>query len=125
MSNQNQNDQGSVQTNLTGAEHIEVSEELPSMGHIGFDVVEAQKLNLESGDVLMITIKNDHIDHNDMANLRKGLKTIFPNNEVFLMAVGSGDEVKVSVAKTAESGYCSNCSCGKKAKAENEGCNNG
>jgi hypothetical protein len=91
---------------------------------IGFDVVELQRVSLQPGDALMVTVKNDDMDHASMNALRSALKDVFPDNKIFVFGMGTADDVKLSiigqesVAKTENVGYCNNCNCGKKERAE-------
>jgi hypothetical protein len=82
--------------------------------------LDVQKINLKEGDTLMITIKHEEVDFADLQDLQKQFKNTFPNNKVFLFAMGSVGEVKFAVATTPEVMYCSNCNCGKKEIASKE-----
>ena len=94
----------------------------------GFDVVEAQRINLQPNDVLMVTVKNDEITQDTINGLRKQLQLVFPNNKVFVFAMGTNDDVNLSivsqsenpVASCAPAGYCNDCTCGKKEQAIGE-----
>jgi len=91
----------------------------------GFDVVEVQRVNLQPGDVLMVTVKNDDLSQESVDMLRKQLQLVFPNNKVFVFAMGTSDDVQLSIVSQGENpvaecspvGYCSDCDCGKKAQA--------
>jgi hypothetical protein len=85
-------------------------------GHMqfGFDVVEVQRVGLKPGDVLMVTVKNDDLSQESVNALRMQLETVFPNNKVFVFAMGTTDDVKISVVSQSEASYCSDCNCGKK-----------
>jgi hypothetical protein len=111
----------------------EVPVETPAGGQltVGFDVVELTKVNLGPGDVLMVTVKNDDMSEDSVHGLRKALGAVFPNNKVFVFAMGTSDSVDMSVlsqevvdavGKPLDScgsvGYCNDCNCGKKEAAE-------
>lgn len=87
---------------------------------IGFDVVEVQRVGLQPGDVLMITVKSNDLDQETVEDLRLKLQTIFPDNKVFVFAMGINDDVKISVVSEQKTGYCDDCSCGKKEEALSE-----
>ena len=99
------------------------TEELGRM-QVGFDVVEVQRVGLKEGDVLMVTVKNDDMSQAALDALRYQLSLVFPSNKVFIFGMGTGDDVKFTavskeeVAKLENVGYCSNCNCGKKERAE-------
>jgi hypothetical protein len=96
----------------------------PSMQY-GFDVVEVQRVNLQAGDVLMVTVKNDDLSQESVDMLRKQLQLVFPDNKVFVFAMGTSDDVQLSVVSQSQNpvaecspvGYCNDCDCGKKAQA--------
>jgi hypothetical protein len=67
--------------------------------------IEVQKLNLQPGDTLMVTIKNDHIDHDSMNSLRAQFKKVFPNNQVFVFGMDSDGDVKLAVVSQPEPQY--------------------
>lgn len=91
---------------------------------IGFDVVEVQRVGLQPGDVLMVTVKNDDMDQASLHALQSALREVFSENKVFIFGMGTTDDVKLTVisqemvAKSENVGYCSNCNCGKKERAE-------
>jgi hypothetical protein len=80
--------------------------------------LEVQKINLQEEDVLMVTIKHDEITMESMQLLRNQFKRVFPDNEVFVMAVGTDGDVKFALVSKPEISYCSDCDCGKKERAE-------
>ena len=88
--------------------------------------VQVQKLNLQPGDTLMVTIKNNYIEPQHLAPFKKEFKRVFPNNEVFVFGMDSESEIKFAVVSQPEKpvdscapvGYCSDCNCGKKEAAE-------
>jgi len=88
--------------------------------------LEVQKINLQPGDVLMVTVKHEDIDYSSMQNLRKQLNLAFPDNKVMLFGMGNSGEVKLAVmssepvAPAPSLGYCGDCSCGKKERVEAE-----
>lgn len=91
------------------------------MSEIKINEVEVQKLNLQPGEVLVVKVRSDEIDQSDIQQLSVGLKDIFKNNKVVVLAVGSEGSIDLTVAKPAEYpevNYCTDCSCGKKAAYE-------
>lgn len=84
----------------------------------GFDVVEVQKVNLQPGDVLMVTVKNDEVSQDSIDGLRNQLQYVFPENKVFVFAMGTSDDVQLSVVSRPQMSYCDDCSCGKKEQSE-------
>lgn len=104
-----------------GEEEAEVpSVDLSGSMQFGFDVVEVQRVGLQPGDVLMVTVKNDELTQKSVNNLRSQLQKVFPSNKVFVFAMGTTDDVKLSVVSQTPIGYCSDCSCGKKEAAQSE-----
>lgn len=91
-----------------------------------FTELEIQKINLQKGDTLMITIKHDYVENDQITALSNEFKKHFPNNRVFMFNMGTDGEIKFAVvsqeektvAKEAPVGYCSDCSCGKKEALE-------
>jgi hypothetical protein len=97
----------------------------PAM-QFGFDVVEVSRVNLQPGDVLMVTVKNDDLSQESVDGLRKQLQYVFPANKVFVFAMGTSDDINLSIVSEAVGkpvdcadpvSYCSNCNCGKKESA--------
>lgn len=78
--------------------------------------IEVQRINLQPGDTLMVTLKNDYIEQESMVGLRNEFNKRFPNNKVFIFAMGSDGDVKLAVVSQPEKSYCSDCDCGKKAE---------
>lgn len=98
------------------------AEEAPKM-QFGFDVVEVQRVGLQPGDVLMVTVKNDDLSQESVDGLRSQLQIVFPGNKVFVFAMGTSDDVQLAVVSQAvgesygcntPAGYCEDCNCGKK-----------
>jgi len=93
------------------------------MSEIKFNEVDVQKLNLQPGEVLVVKVRSDKIDAASISHLSTGLKDIFKNNKVVVLAVGEEGSIDLTVAKQAEYpevSYCQDCSCGKKAAYENK-----
>lgn len=83
--------------------------------------VEVQKLNLQPGDVLVVKVRSDEIEGSDIRQLSVGLKDIFKNNKVVVLAVGESGQIDLTIAKESEYpqvNYCTDCSCGKKTAYE-------
>lgn len=91
----------------------------------GFDVVEVQRVNLQPGDTLMVTVKNDELTQESVDMLRNQLQIVFPDNKVFVFAMKTVDDVQLSIVSQSENpvascgpvGYCNDCDCGKKERA--------
>lgn len=94
---------------------------------------EVNKVELKPGQVLVVKISGDQglISQEDMASLKKGFQSIFPNNKVVLLALPEGSSIDLTVGDASlypetsqpkEScsvvNYCNDCSCGKKEFAE-------
>lgn len=93
----------------------------------GFDVVEVQRVGLQPGDVLMVTVKNDDLSQESVDSLRYQLQQVFPDNKVFVFAMGTSDDVQLTVvndqkplAIQSDPGYCGDCDCGKKEIVESD-----
>lgn len=108
------------------------------MSEISLNEIDVRKLNLQPGEVLIVTIKSDELTEDSMYQLRRGLMGYFPNNKVLVMGVGSEGNIDLTVARhvaydepTAEAcgpgpaNYCSDCSCGKKQAYEGNDNGNG
>ena len=81
--------------------------------------LDVQRINLQPGDVLMVTLKHDDINQSSMEALRRQFKVVFPNNRTFIFGMGSDGDVKLAVVNEAPIvSYCNNCDCGKKELAE-------
>lgn len=92
---------------------------------------EVQKINLQPGDVLIVKVKSDEITQASMNGLSEGLKDIFPNNKVVVLATESTGQIDLTIASQSEYpekvevkqdcstvNYCNSCSCGKKEAFE-------
>lgn len=103
------------------------------MSEVKFNEVDVQKLNLQPGEVLIVTVRSDEADEASVNGLSKGLKNIFPNNKVVVFSVGASDGIDLTVARNMSqdsevqqrpgcgptpADYCDNCSCGKKEAYE-------
>jgi hypothetical protein len=101
-----------------------VEEPTPTL-QIGFDVVEVQRVGLQPGDVLAVTVKNNDVSQEAIDQLRKQLQIVFPDNKVFVFAMGVQDDVHFAIisqtpaesCSTSPVGYCGDCDCGKKETA--------
>lgn len=93
--------------------------------------IDVQKVTLNPGDVLMVTVKNDELSPQALHALREKFRHVFPVNEIFIFGMGSDGDVKFAVVSQPETsyasgcntspvGYCSDCNCGKKEKAESK-----
>lgn len=86
--------------------------------------VEVQKLNLQPGDKLMITVKSDEFTNKALEILADNFRKLCPNNTVAFFAMGSEGDIKFTtikdVAKPVTASYCNDCSCGKKEAYEEQ-----
>lgn len=91
------------------------------MNEIKLNEVDVQRLNLQPGEVLIVKIRSDEIDDSSIGALSRHLKTIFTNNKIVVLGVGSEGSIDLTTAKEAEYpqvNFCSDCACGKKAMYE-------
>jgi hypothetical protein len=87
-----------------------------------------QKITLEPGEVLVVTLKiDDDIEYAQMRELGDNLRSIFPDNKVVVFRVGSDQDIQLTTVKDSSyndcskpDSYCQDCSCGKKERAQNE-----
>lgn len=70
-----------------------------------FKEVEATKINLIEGDVLMVTVKSDDANPESLTLLNDILKEMFPNNRIMVFGMGLNDEVKFTIANRDEADY--------------------
>lgn len=90
--------------------------------------VEVTKLNLQPGEILMVTLKNDDVDAESMNALAEGLRKFFPANKVAVMNVGKDGDLRFQTLAAAMApdlscsastvGYCGDCNCGKREQIE-------
>jgi hypothetical protein len=92
--------------------------------------VEVQKLNVQPGDTLAVTIKSDDVDANTVESLKQGLEQVFPGVRILIFGMGLHDELRFNVisqnkenSSCANSQFCADCTCGKKEQIT--GGNNG
>lgn len=99
-----------------------------------FIEIEAQKINLQPGETLMVTIKNSYIEPKEIQHMGSEFRKVFPNNKVFLFSVELEGDIKFATVSQPEikvapvtnpgyctvtnPGYCTDCSCGKKEAVE-------
>lgn len=84
--------------------------------------VEVTKLNLQPGEVLVVTIKHDEVDSDSIRDLKEMFESVFPNNQTLILAVGKDDDIKLTSVKSIDTvrsscstgNYCDDCNCGKK-----------
>lgn len=100
---------------------------------VRFNELDVQRLNLQPGELLVVTIKSDEVSQESMYELRKGLEKYFPNNKILVLGHAVSDNIALTVAKDMSyseekpqvsgcgptpADYCSSCSCGKKEAFE-------
>lgn len=84
--------------------------------------VEVTKLNLQSGEVLVVTIKHDDVSSDNIKILKEMFNDVFPNNQTLILAVGKDDDIKLTSVKSIDTvrsscetgNFCNDCNCGKK-----------
>jgi hypothetical protein len=94
-----------------------------------FTIAELKALSLKPGDVLTVKLVDstglEIFTQQDMLSLRAKLKEVFKDNEIMVFAmpqntdivfesVGPETKSDCSPYSSASTGYCSDCSCGKK-----------
>lgn len=62
-------------------------------------VTEISKLNLQSGDVLSVTLKGDDLSPSDLQSLQEGIKQTFPDNKVMMFMMRNDQAIKFEVIK--------------------------
>lgn len=68
---------------------------------IKINEVEVTKLNMQPGEILVIKIKNDHMDQSDLQLFKDGFKKLLPNNQVVVLGIDtSGDIQLTTIAKS-------------------------
>lgn len=67
--------------------------------------VEATKINMQPGEVLVVTIKCDDVSYESLGELKERLGILFPNNKVAVFGIGTQDSVEFTVASNPEVGY--------------------
>lgn len=89
--------------------------------------VEVQKLNLQPGDTLVVTIRTEDVETLDQSfvkALQDGFRKRFVNNkiEVVMLAMNEAQKIDFTVVKEKPAqNYCDDCGCGKKEAAERRG----
>lgn len=66
--------------------------------------VEATKISLVPGDVLMVTVKSG-ADNDALAYLNQKLQEFFPNNKIVVFGMGANEAVEFTIANRDESDY--------------------
>lgn len=93
--------------------------------------VDFLRLNPQPGEVLLFVLKSDEADSNTIEGFGAGLRKLFPNNKVAVIGLGVEDKVELTTVKATDilpevkdcskpTSYCTDCSCGKKERLENE-----
>lgn len=59
--------------------------------------IEIRKLNPQTGEVLLFTIKSNSIGNEEIQALSDGLKAFFPNNKVAVLSVGTQDNIDLTI----------------------------
>lgn len=86
---------------------------------LAFDVVELQKISLKPDDILAVKLIGDDFDVDTMNSLRDSLTQVI-KNKVMIFTMPRDSDIKFLAIESAPAqNYCSDCSCGKKERAEN------
>lgn len=87
---------------------------------IKINQIEVQKINLQPGDVLMVTVQHEDVNEEALYALKNTLTGIFPDNKIMLFSMSSEGYVKFTVASQSQpqKNYCEDCDCGKKQEWE-------
>ena len=91
--------------------------------------VEATRLSLQPGEVLVVKIYADDINEIHLKALKAQLKTLYPDNKIMLFALPIGCKIEMDVLDTQApaavasdcsqpNSYCNDCACGKKERIE-------
>jgi septin family protein len=87
--------------------------------------IEVHKLNLQPGETLMVTIKSDYVEQQQLQPFKDEFRRVFPNNEIFIFGMDSDSEIKFVVVNQSEKSvdsspkmHCNNCNCEKKEIAQ-------
>jgi len=70
-----------------------------------FKEIQATKINLVKGDVLMVTVKSDDANPESLTLLNDILKEMFPKNLIMVFGMGLNDDVKFTIANRDEADY--------------------
>lgn len=82
-----------------------MNEEVKTKEEVVVIQIEATKINLQSGDILFVTIKSDDLDSMEAETIKRGIGALFPNNKVILFGVGSDNDIKFTIANRSEVVY--------------------
>lgn len=105
----------------------------PVVKKVEITIKEAEVLKIcpQPGDVLFFKFKGDHFYTDDVNELGKQLRALFPANKCVVMALPDNHDVELTTVAnqgTVEKGdcsepkkYCADCNCGKKEQIESEG----
>ena len=84
--------------------------------------IDVTKINLQPGEILVVTIKNDDVDSNAIKALKELFNDILPSNQTVILAVGKNDDIEFTSVKSIDmiksscdtGNFCQDCNCGKK-----------
>jgi hypothetical protein len=82
---------------------------------INIKEVEVQKLNIQPGEVLVISIKTISLEEEDLADIKRSFEQLFPNNKVVIFSMTKNSKVEFTTIKdetaNLNSGCCGDCEC--------------
>jgi hypothetical protein len=88
-----------------------------------FTEAQVAKLNLQPGEILVVTIKSHDVDTSVLESFKKTIQKFFDKNQVLIFACAPEEEINFSTIAESSVGcgtqsYCGDCSCGKKEQYE-------
>lgn len=120
-------------------EAYDQSEETPQLPaqkvEITIKEAEILKISPKPGEVLLFKFKGEQFFTDDVNELGKQLRVLFPNNKVVVMALPDFHDVELTTVENQDklnevaeepkdcskpTSYCDNCACGKKERIESE-----
>lgn len=72
-----------------------------------------QKVNLQPGDTLFVTIKNDELIAADLRSIKESLQNLFPNNPVVVVGLDPSHSVEFTKISVSSEPTCVGCSSGQ------------
>lgn len=81
-----------------------MSEEQKEELKLTFTNVDVTRVNLQPGDVLMVTVKSD-ADSESLSYLNERLQYFFPDNKIVVFGIQKGDSVDFTIASQDKENY--------------------
>lgn len=98
---------------------------------------EVLKISPKAGDTLLFKFKGEQFYNDDVNELGRQLRVLFPNNKVVVMSLPNDHDVELTIVENQDkveevakdcsqpASYCNGCNCGKKELIEAERKQNG